>query len=137
MSDKLELAIDALNSVVSGIAGLRRVYADPPESINEFPCAMTYIGEGFYSGGGDVTYGLHTFILDIYESRQVLPQAVDSAKQWPDKVLAALRANKDLSNTVSHVGGRDQFFSYRAQPMEYNANIHYGVRFRIPVKVNY
>lgn len=138
----IEAATNALNTVVADIAGLRRVYTDPPESISEFPCAMTYIGEGTYSGGGDVTYGIHTLILDIYEARQVLPQAVNSAKQWPDKVLAMLRSevapgNTTLDGTVTAIGDGRQFFRYRAQPMEYNANIHYGVRFWIPVKINY
>lgn len=133
----IEAAINALNTVVADIDGLRRVYVDPPESINEFPCAITYIGEGTYSGGGDVTIGLHTLILDIYEKRTILPQAVDQAKQWPDKVLAALRASLDLTETVSHVGNRDYFVRYRAQPMQYNDTTYYGVRFWIPVKLNY
>lgn len=132
----VETAINALNSVVAGIAGIKRTYADPPESVSEFPSAMTYIGEGIYLDG-PASHGIHTLILDIYESRQVLAQAVDSAKQWPEKVYTALSANDTLNSTVSHVGGRDFFIRYRAQPMEYNANIHYGVRFWIPVKVNY
>lgn len=135
-AEKLELAINALNTVVAAISGIRRTYVDPPESISEFPSAMTYIDSGVYMAG-PAQHGNHILILDIYEARQVLAQAVDSAKQWPDKVRTALTANLTLNDTVSHVGDATQFFRYRAMPMPYNDQIHYGVRFWIPAKVNY
>lgn len=133
---EVESAVDALNIVAAALSGMRRNYADPPESISEFPCSMAYIDSGVYIAG-PAQHGNHILILDIYEARQVLAQAVDSAKQWPDKVRTALTANLTLNDTVSHVGDATQFFRYRAQPMPYNDAIHYGVRFWIPVKVNY
>jgi hypothetical protein len=133
----LETAIARLNVVVGALAGLRRCYADPPESISEFPCGMTYIESGTYTDSAAGGYGIHTLIVDIYESRTVMQQAVNAAKPWPDKMRTALRADLTLAATVSHVGDAQMFFRYRAGPMLYNDITHYGVRFWIPVKVNY
>jgi len=132
----IEAAVNALNVKAGALAGMKRNYANPPESINEFPSSMAYIESGTYIDG-PAAVGLHVLILDIYEARQVLAQAVDSAKQWPDKVRTMLASDRQLAGTVSHVGDATQMFRYRAQPMQYNDQVHYGVRFWIPVKVNY
>jgi hypothetical protein len=133
----LVTAIAALNAVVAGLDGIGRVYADPPESINEPPCAIVYMESGTYIDSPAGGHGMHVLIVEIYEKRTILQQAVNAAKPWPDKLRAALRANLTLSSTVSHVGDGQMFFSYRAGPMPYNEITHYGIRFRIPVKVNY
>jgi hypothetical protein len=135
-----EAAINALNVIAATLPGIKRVYADPPESISEFPCAMTYIESGFYDTAAGWR-GTHTLILDIYESRTVIQQAIDAAKSWPDKVRVALKAKHDGDNTwggaISHVGDGQMFFRYRAGPMLYNDIQHYGVRFWVIVKENY
>lgn len=132
----LEAAVDALVTLAGTLDGLDRMYADPPASISEFPCGMAYIESGEYIAGPSA-HGNHSLVLVIYESNTVTPQAIDRAKRWPDLVRVLLRDNLTLSGTASHVGNKDRFFSYRAGPMPYNDILHYGVRFTIPVKVNY
>lgn len=133
----LTTAIAGLRTAVATVTGLTRVYDDPPESISEFPCAMVYVESGVYTDTPAGGYGMHTLIVDIYESRTVLPQAVNNAKQWPDKLRTVILTDRTLGGTVSHIGDAVQFFSYRALPLPYNDNVHYGMRFRVPVKVNY
>lgn len=132
----LETAVDALVTLAGTLTGLTRMYADPPPSISEFPCGMAYIESGEYIAGPSA-HGNHNLVLVIYESNTVTPQAIDRAKRWPDLVRTLLTANLTLSGTASHVGNKDRLFSYRAGPMPYNDILHYGVRFVIPVKVNY
>lgn len=132
----LEAAVNAMVVAVRTLDGLKKMYNDPPESLSEFPCGLAYIDSGEYIAGPS-SHGNHIIIVDIYESRSILPQSVDRAKQWPDKMQALLAANLTLTGTASHVGNRDRFFSYRAMAMQYNDMIYYGVRFTIPVKVNY
>lgn len=134
----LETAVDALVTLAGTLTGLTRMYADPPPSISEFPCGMAYIESGEYSqitqcaGRGD-----HNLILIIYESNTVTPQAIDRAKRWPDLVRTLLRANLTLSGTVSYIGSGGSIFAYRAGPLPYNDILHYGVRFVIPIKIDY
>ena len=129
MATPLEDALDALLSAVSTIPGLPRVYADPPESLSEFPCAIAYVtsGELSWFPGAQCT---HYISLDIYHSRQILPEAVDAAKVWPNRVLTALVADGTFGGYVEAVVWP---VSYEAVAMTYNNDLHYGMRFRIPL----
>lgn len=126
----LEMTVDELISVLGAMTGIVRAYSDPPESLNEFPCLIAYVGSGTMEavsvGFGK---GLHTVIVEIHHDRQILPQAVDEAKVWPDRVLQALYAACS-AGTLTLVWP----FSYEALPLPYNQEVHYGVRFRITCK---
>lgn len=135
----LDAAITGLRTRLATMAGLKRVYVDPPESISDFPSLMVYSREGimYYTASGG--YSLHTLVADIYHARQYLPETIDAAKVWPDLAFAALKADQRLGGAVSHVvwdttGGVG--LRYQMLPMQYNQNLHFGVRFTITVKVN-
>lgn len=132
----LVAAVNAMVVAVRTLDGLKKMYDNPPESLSEFPCGIAYIKGGEYVAG-PVSHGNHIIIVDIYESRSILPQSVDRAKEWPDKMRTLLRDNLTLTGTASHVGNQSRFFSYEAMAMQYNDMLYYGVRFQIPVKVNY
>lgn len=129
----LDTAIDGLRTTLSAMAGLKRTYADPPESINEFPALIVYVqrGEMHFSAAGG--HSLHTLIAEVYHARQVLPEAADAAKVWPDLAYAILKADQTLGGAVSHIVGP---LTYQMLPLQYNALIHFGVRFTVTVKVN-
>lgn len=129
----LDAAIDGLRAVVTGLAGMKRVYADPPESISEFPSAIVYVSGGELNATASGGHNLHTLVVTIFHARQVLAQAVDASKVWPDLVYAALKADMTLGGTVSHVNWP---VTYKALPLEYNGVVHYGMRFEVPVKIN-
>lgn len=129
----LDAAIDGLRAAVETIPGLARVYTNPPESLNEFPCAFVVADSGEMNDSGAGGYSLHTLVVEIFHARAVLAQAVDGAKVWPDRVLAALRVDHTLGGTVSHVRWP---VTYQAGALNYNNITHYGMRFRVTVKVN-
>lgn len=129
----LDAAIAGLRAAVETMPGLTRVYVDPPESINEFPCAFVVADSGEMADNSAGGYSLHTLIVEIYHSRTVLAQAVDGAKVWPDRLFAALRADPRLGGSISHVRWP---LTYRAGAFGYNNAVHYGMRFNVTVKVN-
>lgn len=129
----LDAAIDGLRAVVATLAGMKRVYADPPESISEFPSAIVYVSGGELNATASGGHNLHTLVIEIYHARQVLAQAVDSAKVWPDRVYAALKADMTLGGSVSHVNWP---VTYKASGLRYNEVLHYGMRFEVQVKIN-
>lgn len=129
----LDAAIDGLRAAVATMSGMARVYTDPPESINEFPCAFVVADSGEMSDTAAGGHSLHTLVVEIYHSRQVLAQAVDGAKVWPDRLFAALCADPRLGGSVSHVRWP---LTYKAGAFSYNNMVHYGMRFNVTVKVN-
>ncbi len=124
----LDAVIDTMRAHVAALSGLKRVYDDPPESLSEFPCAMVYAARGTMEANAAGGRSFHTLYIDVYESRTVLPEAMDRAKVWPDRMYQRLKAATDL-----HIVWP---MSYRAAPIEYNSVTHYGVRFEVQVKVN-
>jgi hypothetical protein len=129
----LDAAIDGLHTAVASMAGLTRVYTDPPASLSEFPCAFVVASNGEMSDSGAGGYSLHTIAVEIYQSPNITAQAVDGAKVWPDRMFAALKAAPTLGGAVSHVRWP---ITYRALGLVYNNVTHYGMRFEITVKVN-
>lgn len=140
----VQAAIKGLNSIMRTIPGLR-VYDDPPESINQFPACITYYRGSvmeFNAAGGT---SFHTLFAEIYVSRQLLPQAVDAAKVWPDTLYQAIKsAGETWDGAISHVvsangdTGRSSNIEISAGPLRYGGpdQIYYGVQLIVRVKVN-
>lgn len=131
----VQAAINGLNAIMQCVSGLR-VYTDPPESINQFPACITYVQSGTMEDSARGGMSLHTLACEIYVARQLLPQAVDAAKTWPDTVFGKLRtADTTWNGAIAHVVWP---MRYRAGPMQYGPTqdgLHYGVKFEIQVKV--
>lgn len=126
----LETTVDGLVSVLGAMTGIERAYADPPESLNEFPCVIAFAGSGELTAvSAGLGKCLHTVIVEIHHSRQIIQEAIDEAKVWPDRALAALYAAQ-AAGTVAVVWP----VRYEALPLPYNQETHYGVRLRVTVK---
>lgn len=135
MADALQDTLTALGVKMAAMTGLTRWYSDPPEALAEFPCGLAYANSGdFTLQGGGWAIGRHVLTINIYHSRQVLPSAIDAAKVWPYRVLAALAADMDISNTVETWDVAP--LRYRFGPLPYGSETHYGVSFDITVKIN-
>lgn len=129
----LEGAVDGLREALAGLTGLGRAYEDPPEGLNDFPALMVYSRSGELTGiSAGLSRNLHTLIVDIYESREVLPAAIHRSKRWPDLVMATLRLDETLGGSTSAIVWPVR---YRSGPMTYGKATHYGVRFEVTVKV--
>ena len=129
----LEAAIDGLRTAVATMADLTRAYTDPPESMSEFPAVIVYSRSGKMEAlSAGLNKSLHTIVVEVHESRQVLPDAVDRAKRWPDRLMAALRADETLGGSVTAIVWP---VTYRSAPLVYGNETHFGVQFLVTVKV--
>lgn len=135
MSDVLQDALTALNTTLAAMTGIARWYGDPPESINEFPCGVVWVESGELTAQGDWCKALHVVRVNIYQTRQVLPTALDAAKLWPYRVMTALRADQTLGGKVAALVWP---LTYRAGPLRYGAanEIYYGVSFALTIKLH-
>lgn len=132
MPDPLQEALTALGTALRVMPGLTRWYDDPPESLNEFPCGLAWISQGEITVQGDWVKGLHSVNVDIYHSRQVLPDVIDATKVWPYRLSDALRADMLLGGKVTAIVWP---FNYRCQPMPYGEAMHYGMRATVTLKI--
>lgn len=97
-------AINAVQAIWLTISGIKAAPDTPPESINQFPFAVTYEGTGtvylddMYSG----TFARQTatIISELHLTRQNMPTAVASAMAYRNSFLDALRDNPTLSGAV-------------------------------------
>ena len=128
----LDAAIGGVRTAVATMAGLTRVYDDPPASLSEFPCAFVVAASGEMSDSGAGGLAFHTIAIEIYQAPNITAQAVDGAKVWPDRVFMALRSDPTLGGTVTHVRWP---ITYRALGLQYNNVTHYGMRFDVTIKV--
>lgn len=129
----LSSAITQLVSVAGSLSGISRAYSDPPESISDFPAAVVYAERGTLTQVSDgLGRNLHTIRIDLYTSRQQLPEAVNSSRGWPDALHSALAADETLNGTVSAIVWP---VTYQAIAAQYNNLVHYGMRFEVTVKI--
>jgi hypothetical protein len=129
----LAAACDSLKTLLGAATGIVRAYGDPPSSISEFPALIVYPHHGsleVVSAG--LRRGLHVIAVDIIQSRQSISDAVDLAKEWPERVLAILDANQSLAGTVDAIVWP---VDYRIMPMRYGQDLLFGARFEIRVKI--
>ncbi len=129
----LTAACTQISRMLGTLTEIRRVYGDPPESLNEFPCAIVYPSSGEMSVlSAGLNKSLHMVTIDIVQARQSLPVAVDLAKGWPEKVFALFAADLQLSGTVDAIVWP---LTYRVLPMRYGVDVLFGVRFELKLKV--
>lgn len=130
----LAAAVDGLRDAMRTVAGLNRVYDDPPGAINEFPAAIVFAVSGELSETGAGALCLHTLAVEVYQDPAVTAQAIDAAQVWPDRVLTAIRDDPTMGGAVAHVRYP---VTYRMGPLAYNGTQqpHYGVTFQVTVKV--
>lgn len=130
----LDGAVDGLRTTLAAMAGLKRVYTDPPESINEFESLIVYARSGEMSAlSGGFGRSIHTLIAEVVIGRKIMPQAIDAAKPFADRAFALLRADQTLGDTVEHIIWP---VTYRIGPTQYNDTPHLVFRLEVKVKIN-
>lgn len=129
----LQNIITQLNAVLSTMTGIERWYDDPPESLNQFPCGLSYASNGEMSVASfGASKALHTITFEVHHARTISQEAIDAAKVWPDRVLAKLAANPSLNGACDTVVWPVR---WQAMPLPYGTDeLHYGVRFSMTVK---
>jgi hypothetical protein len=101
---------------------------------DHFPFVIAYPFEGeMVSVSSGHIKGLHKVVFELHQSRRVAPDSLVAVEVWPERFLNALAADLTLAALNTMVRWP---MSYRAGPMEYGKNVHYGVRFEITLKIH-
>lgn len=132
----LETVISSLVTVLDNVTGIQAAYQQPPANPDEsvFPFALVYIGTGEIEiSASGLLRGWHNLIVEIHQSRTLVPAALTAVQVWPERIAAALAADATLNAAGGMIAGR---VAYQAGPMEYGNYTHYTVRFTVPIKVH-
>lgn len=129
---------DAINYVQDlwlTISGVKAAPDVPPESINQFPIAVTYEQSGnvvisdMYSGSWGEETGV--IVSELHLTRQNLPTAVGAAMAYRNAFLNKLRAAPNLNGTVMMI----ERLEWQFGKLEYGEIETLGYKFEIGVKL--
>jgi len=138
----LTTAIAAMQALAGDIVGVKGAPTYPPESINQFPFAVTYPGFGEWElMGAAWSQDFHELITEIHLSRVNLPTAVSAALPYYERFRNALAADPTLGGAVLTIHGQDQPIRYEFGFLDWTSNKgrpekHIGWRFKIRVKIH-
>lgn len=96
-------AINRIQAIARGLDGVKQAPDYVPESMNQFPFAITYYRQGETTAMTGWRKGLHTVHCEIHVARQILPNALKQAMPFYDAMLAGLEADPTLGGTVSTI----------------------------------
>ena len=133
-------AVAYVASVLGALSPLVGAAVNPPESINQFPFAVVWVGPGtsdVESDGWLIT--LDELVIQIHAARSILPSAVALLTPLFDSVPVALFKNPTTGATDPTLGGtvvtiRGPITHSGIATLEWASEKHLGVEFRVPVK---
>lgn len=106
MAQSVEGAIARVQTLVGALSGVRKAPTTPPESMNEFPFAIAYLGTGewtHYTNGGKQFLG--DIMVELHVARKDLPRNVGLLMDYAESIPNAIMADVTLNGTVSSVNG--------------------------------
>lgn len=95
--------IARIQTIARGLEGVQEAPEYAPETVNQFPFALTYYKQGETTVMGGWRKGLHTVICNIIVARQLLPNSLRLAMPFYERFMAAIEADLTLGGTVSTV----------------------------------
>lgn len=126
-------AIARIQTIARGLVGMVEAPEYPPETMLQFPFALTYYRQGNTTLMSGWRKGLHTVFCEIHLARQLLPSTIKSAMPFYERFMAAIEDDPTLGGTVSTVVSPiNHTFGW----IEYGdqGNKHLGWRFEVTFK---
>jgi hypothetical protein len=115
--------------------GVNGAPTDPPESINQYPFAVTYVSDVAWERTADWRKGIYKIVTEVHWSRQNLPKAIEQCVGFGDTFADAILSDPRLGDTVDTVvelRGKFGWLQWGDQ-----RDIHIGWSFEVTVKIEY
>lgn len=125
-------ALTQMASILETNTDAVRAYANPPESLAEFPCfVLEWLrGDLGMAAAGDTSQQLLTAVVALYANRQVLATSSAVARPFITSVFEALVGNATLNGAALVV--EDIRFEGPGQ-IDYAGQQYFGIRFEVDV----
>lgn len=126
----LQQAIAAIQNIAAALSGMRAAPAYAPDSINQFPFAVSYPAHGSV-GGTDFHQARYTIVTEIHVSRRDLPRDMATLMPYVELFTQAVLASPTLGLSATALAGTIEFdFAV----MEWAGVPTIGFVFKTPVK---
>jgi hypothetical protein len=120
-------------TILEANTDVARAYANPPESLPEFPCYVIewLRGDMGMASASDTGNYLLTAVVALYVNRQVLATSSAGARPFITSVFEALAGNASLNGAALVV--EDVRFEGPGG-LDYAGNQYFGIRFEVDIR---
>jgi len=135
MSQTLTGAVAALQTLASGLSGIKYAPAQVQNDIVQLPFAISFPGDGTFEGGyAHQSQNLAVIVTELHFSNQDMAKGIAQAIPYGDSFLAALVANPTLSSAVMAVVF-PVTWTFGTLRWGSDGSAHIGYQFKITVKL--
>lgn len=136
MAQSLVGAIQRLQQIAAGIAGVKAAPDYPPEAMPQFPFVISYPESG-WSEDKDAGWGqdVHVIVTEAHYSRVLLPTAVQAALSFWEAFTQALAQDPTLNGTCETVIPGPDGITYRFGRLTYAGEEHVGWQIRVKIVI--
>jgi hypothetical protein len=128
-------AVARLQTLSSGLTGMRLAPNYPPEQANAFPFAISYIDNGRLESarlGSVLSDGYHVLATEIHVARRDLPTAIESAEGFLALFVTALQGDPTLNSQVMII----ERMNYTFGALQYGGVDTIGYRFLLDIRTD-
>ena len=123
------MAIEAIITQVAilqaEITGIKQAHANPPSSLNAFPCFVNFISPSDINYMPSRREAKHVIKMQLYVSKQVTPEGDKVLREFVDKTLNKFDQNIQLNATCSY----SQVTHYDPGVLTYGGHQYLGMSF--------
>jgi len=107
------------------IAGIKQAHANPPSSLNAFPCFVNFIAPSDINYMPSRRESRHVIKMQLYVSKQVTPEGDKILREFVDKTLDKFDQNIQLNATCAY----SQVTHYDPGVLTYGGHQYLGISF--------
>jgi len=98
----IDTIITQVATLQAEITGIKQAHDNPPRSLNALPCFVNFMGPSEVNYTPSRRETKHTVKMQLYVSKQVLPEADAVLREFVDKVLDKFDQNMQLNSTCAY-----------------------------------
>jgi len=121
----IETIIAQVAVLQATIAGIKQAHANPPSSLNAFPCFVNFIAPSDINYMPSRRETRHVIKMQLYVSKQVTPEGDKVLREFVDKTLDKFDQNIQLNATCAY----SEITHYDPGVLTYGGHEYLGISF--------
>jgi len=121
----VQTIITAIAAIQATIAGVKIAYDNPPHNLNAFPCFVNFMGPAEVNYTPSRRETKHTIKMQLYVSKQILPEAEKILRPFIDLTLDKFGQNLQLNASCAYSMVRN----YEPGVLSYGNTSYIGISF--------
>lgn len=125
----IETIITQVAAIQAAIAGIKQAHDNPPHSLNALPCFVNFMGPAEVNYTPSRRETKHTIKMQLYITKQVLPEAEKVLRPFIDLVLDKFGQSLQLNSTCAY----SMLTHYDPGVLTYGGTQYIGISFDLSV----